>query len=87
MKYKFAVLLLLLLNITLAACKDDEVENYGIPVDNTPLELISTNPSANGMCLPGNQMVTFDFAQEVWLLDKTKITVNGTSFSATFGKM
>lgn len=83
MKYKLSVLLLLLFNIVwLSSCKDDEVNNYGIPVDNTPLELVSVNPAEGSSCQPGTQLVTFDFAQEVWLLDKAKITVNGTTTNA-----
>ncbi len=82
MKYRISILLLLLLNIIFYACEDDKVENYGIPVDKTPLELISVYPSNGGSCLPGTQLITFNFAQEIWLLDKTKITVNGTVTNA-----
>lgn len=66
MKYKLSVLLLLLFNIVwLSSCKDDEVNNYGIPVDNTPLELVSVNPAEGSSCQPGTQLVTFDFAQSM----------------------
>ena len=82
MKYRISILLLLLLNIIFYACEDDKVENYGIPVDKTPLELVSVYPSNGGSCLPGIQLITFNFAQEIWLLDKAKITVNGTTTNA-----
>lgn len=76
-RYSFLVVCFLWVSVVLSACKDEN--GNGIPSDGTPLELVSTVPAEGASCLPGVQLVTFDFAQEVWLLDKGKITVNGVS--------
>ena len=64
----------LLVNIFLfTACKDsNEVVFTG-----TPMKLQSASPSNSELVQPGNIIVSFTFDQNIWLLDKSKITVNG----------
>lgn len=89
MRYRLLPIICMLMGALLwSACSDDEVANHGIPVDNTPLKLTAVSPSEGTTLDPGTVLATFDFEQEVWLLDKSKITLNGeaTNKVAAVGK-
>ncbi len=43
------------------------------------MRLQSMSPAVDSQLYPGNIIVSFEFDQPIWLSDKSKITVNGTS--------
>ena len=82
MKHTMLNLFLALSSLFFGACADDDLKRYGVVEDHTPLAQTSVYPSAGGTVLPGTIVVRFGFEQDVWLLDKNKITVNGTATNA-----
>ena len=82
MKHTMLNLFLALSSLFFGACADDDLKRYGVVEDQTPLTQTSVYPSANGNVLPGTVVVRFGFGQDVWLRDKSKITVNGTATNA-----
>ena len=82
MKHTMLNLFLALSSLFFGACADDDLKRYGVVEDQTPLAQTSVYPSANGNVLPGTVVVRFGFGQDVWLRDKSKITVNGTATNA-----
>lgn len=75
-------ILLCLAGFLLGACTEDYKNVFEVPADDTPLQQTSVYPAADATVLPGTVVVRFDFAQDVWLLDKDKITVNGDTIQA-----
>ncbi len=70
----------------LSACSDDDQGNNTVSA--AALELVSVSPTESTLVYPGMVLVSFEFNQDVWLLDKSKIMVNSenTSSVAAVGK-
>ena len=43
------------------------------------MQLQSVSPTGDSQLNPGNVIVSFEFDQPIWLVDKSKITINGAS--------
>lgn len=55
------------------SCKNNTDNSF----TGTELQLLNVSPQDNETVYPGNMVVTFSFNTDVWILNKTKITVNG----------
>lgn len=82
MKHILLNTLVVLASFLTGACSDDNMKRYFVTADNTPLVQTSVYPAAGESVLPGTVVVRFGFEQDVWLLDKNKITVNGDTINA-----
>lgn len=81
MKYKLLSMLFFLTGTFFgSACSDND--NGNATASASTLELLSVSPSEPAQVAPGIVLVTFEFNQDMWLLDKSRITINGKSTNA-----
>lgn len=83
MRLKITLVFFLLVSTLLGvACSSGEGGNNENPVNQTPIELKGSFPSADSNVEPGFMMVTFDFNQKILLQDKSKVMVNNQPASS-----
>ncbi len=68
----FSILLMVSLLLSVS-CKDADT----VGITGKPMQLQSVSPTSDNLLYPGDVIASFAFNQDVWLLDKSKITING----------
>ena len=73
MRIIISYIILVVGTLLTGSCKNNTDNSF----TGTELQLLNISPQDNETVYPGNMVVTFSFNTDVWILDKTKITVNG----------